>query len=225
MHGLQILGEYILEVFVVSLLLAVSAVLVIPLIPMLIGVIGFFKTNKRTRRFKDIFTTIGSNIGIIALFTVFELIILVFPALNIFFFNTHPEHTNYFVLAVCCIALIVGVIYLVNGPIIIVNMKVKFGQLLYNGIMLLFGGLLRSLCALAIAAGVVAVIMLYPYVLPLLLYIVPLLLSKLLTENFYKLKAKALGVSVYELKNSQNKDNYLNEHGEVDHSDDIQQES
>ena len=217
MHGLQLFGEYVWEVLVVSLLLAASALLIIPLIPMFIGVIGFFKTDKKTRRFKDIFTTIGSSFGIIALFTVFELIIILFPILNIYFFNTHPENTNYFVLAVCYIALVVGAIYLVNGPIIIVNMSVTFRQLLYNGFMLLFGGIIRSVLALAVIGGVVAIILLYPYVLPLTLYVVPFALSKLLTENFFRLKAKALKTSVYNLKRDIGKDDYINENGEVNH--------
>ncbi|MCH5154628.1 MAG: hypothetical protein J1F71_05395 [Clostridiales bacterium] len=217
MHGLQVFGEYVFEVFVVSLLLAASALLVIPFIPMFIGVIGFFKSDKKTRRFKDIFTTIGSSFGTIAIYTIFELVIILFPILNIYFFNTHPESTNYFVLAVCVVALVVGVIYLINGPIIIVNMQVGFRQLLYNGFMLLFGGLFRSVLALGVIGGVVALIMFYPYVLPLTLYAVPYALSKLLTENFYVLKAKALKTSVYELKHNIGKDDYINENGEVNH--------
>lgn len=219
MRGLLIFGEYVLEILVVSLLMAVSAVLVLPFVPMTVGVIGFFKTDKNTRRFKDIFTTIGSNIGIIILYTLFELVIIVFSVLNIYFFNTHPEDTNYFILAISCITLIIGIIYLINGPFIIVNMKVNFLQLLYNGFMLIFGGLWRSLIALVIAAGIVALVMFYPYVLPLTLYAVPFVLSKLLTENFYHLKAKALKVSVYQLKQELKKDDYLNENGEINHED------
>lgn len=219
MHGLQLFGEYVLEIFVISLLIAASALLILPFIPMIIGVVGFFKTDKNTRRFKDIFTTIGSNIVIIVLYTLFELVIIVFPILNIYFFNTHPENINYFVLAVCWIALVVGAIYLVHAPIIIVNMKVTFRQLLYNGFMLIFGGLIRSILAVGMVAGIVAIILYYPYVLPLTLYLFPFLLSKLLTENFLELKAKATKTSVYELKHNKGKDDYLNENGEINHDD------
>ena len=219
MHGLQLFGEYVLEIFVISLLIAASALLILPFIPMIIGVVGFFKTDKNTRRFKDIFTTIGSNIVIIVLYTLFELVIIVFPILNIYFFNTHPENINYFVLAVCWIALVVGAIYLVHAPIIIVNMKVTFRQLMYNGFMLIFGGLIRSILAVGMVAGIVAIILYYPYVLPLTLYLFPFLLSKLLTENFLELKAKATKTSVYELKHNKGKDDYLNENGEINHDD------
>lgn len=208
-----------MEIFVVTLLLAASALLVVPFIPMLVGVAGFFRSKKNVRRFKDIFTTIGANFGIIILYTIFELIIIVFSVLNIYFFNTHPENSNYFIFVVCCVALVVGLVYLINGPIIIVNMKVNFRQLLYNGLKLLAGGILRSLLSVVIVGGVVALILFYPYVIPLTLYAVPFVLTKLLTENFYALKAKALKVSVYQLKNNIVDDNYLNEYGEVNHDD------
>lgn len=223
MHGFQLIGEYALEIFVVSLLLALSAVLIIPFIPMLVGVTGFFKNKMGVRRFKDIFTTIGSNFGIIALYTIFELIIILFSVLNLYFFNTHPANVNYFVMVICYIALVVGIVYLVNGPIIIVNMRLSFRQLLYNGLVLMSGGILHSLAAICVAGGVVAIILLYPYVLPLTLYVVPFVISKLLTENFYTLKARILKTSVYQLKHEGDNDNYLNEYGEVNHEDENQE--
>ncbi len=215
MKGFRLFGDYAFEFFVITLLVALSAVLILPFIPMVVGVAGYFKTDINSRRFKDIFTTIGKNWKILIFYTVFQLIIIIFPILNIYFFNTHPENTNYFVLAVCCVALFVGVIYLVTAPTVIVNMDVTLRQLLYNGIMLLFGGLLRSLISLACVAGIIALILFYPYVVPLTLYAVPLVISKLMAENFLKLKAKALNTSVFELKKKMKEDDYLDENGEI----------
>ena len=222
MKSFRLMGDYAFEFFVVTLLLALSAVLIIPFVPVLTGVTGYFKTDINTRRFKDIFTTIGKNWKILIFYTLFQLIIIIFPVLNIYFFNTHPENTNYFVLAVCCIALIVGLIYLITAPTIIVNMKVTLRQLLYNGIMLVFGGLLRSLLAIVCVAGVVALILFYPYVVPLTLYAVPFIVSKLMAENFLKLKAKALNTSVFELKKQQADDGYLDENGEIDRTETLE---
>lgn len=215
MKGFRLFGDYAFEFLVITLLLALSAVLIIPFVPMLVGVTGYFKTDINTRRFKDIFTSIGKNRIILIFYTIFQLVIIVFPVLNIYFFNTHPENTNYFVLAVSCIALFIGIIYLVTSPTVIVNMRVNFFQLLYNGIMLIFGGFLRSLIAVACTAGVVALILFYPYVVPLTLYALPLLISKLMAENFLKLKAKALKTSVFELKKKQSEDDYIDEYGEI----------
>ena len=215
MRGLRLLGDYALEFLVVTLLVALSALTVIFFVPMLIGVTAYFKNNIDTRRFKDIFTAIGRNWKILIFYTLFQLVIIVFPVLNIYFFNTHPENINYFVLAVSVIALLVGVIYLATAPTVIVNMEVTFRQLIYNGIMMLFGSLWRSLISVLLIAGIVALILFYPYAVVITLYAVPMIISRLMTENFYHLKAKALNTSVFELKKKVNEDDYLDEKGAI----------
>ena len=215
MKGLRLLGDYALEFVVVTLLVALSALSVIFFVPMIVGVTAYFKNDINTRRFKDIFTTIGKNWKILIFYTLFQLIIIVFPVLNIYFFNTHPENVNYFVLAVSVIALIVGVIYLATAPTVIVNMEVTFRQLIYNGIMMLFGSLWRSLVSVFIIAGIVALILYYPYVVVITLYVAPMIISRMMKENFYHLKAKALNTSVFELKKKEKDDDYLDEKGAV----------
>ena len=215
MKGLRILGDYALEFLVVTLLVALSALSVIFFVPMIVGVTGFFQKDINSRRFKDIFTTIGRNWKILIFYTLFQLIIIVFPILNIYFFNTHPENINYFVLAVCVIALLVGIVYLATAPTVIVNMDLKFRQLIYNGIMMLFGSLWRSLLSMVLIAGIVALILFYPYAVVVTLYLVPMVISRLMKENFYHLKAKALNTSVFELKKKNNDDDYLDEKGAI----------
>ena len=215
MKGLRILGDYALEFLVVTLLVVLSALTVIFFVPMIVGVTAYFKNDINTRRFKDIFTGIGRNWKILIFYTIFQLIIIVFPVLNIYFFNTHPDNINYFVLAVSVIALIVGIIYLATAPTVIVNMDIKFRQLIYNGIMMLFGSLWRSIVSVLLIAGIVALILYYPYVVVITLYAVPMIISHLMTENFYRLKAKALNTSVFELKKKEKEDDYLDEKGAV----------
>lgn len=222
MRGFRIFGEYVLEIVVVTLLVAISAATVVMFIPMMVGLNGFFKNKKEDRLFKDIFTTIGDNWKILIPFTIFELVIMVFPILNIYFFNTHPENMNYIVLAVSYVALVIGVIYFVTAPTIIVNMYVGFGQLLRNGFMLLFGSLVRSIAALLVVAGVVAMIVLYPYAVVATLYVVPFLVTRLMLENFYTLKARALDTNVYELKKQESADDYFDENYQVKHPDETE---
>lgn len=219
MKGIHLFGEYVFEFLVITVLVALSALLVLPLMPMIVGVTGYFGKDINARRLKDIFTAIGENWKVLIFYTVFQLVILIFPVLNIYFFNAHPENTNYFVLAVSCVALVFGIIYLVTAPTVIVNMNVNFRQLLNNGFMLLFGGLWRSLLSAACIAGIVALVLYYPYVLIFTLYGVPMVVSRLMKENFFVLKAKALKTSVYELKKRQHADDYLDENGEIDRSD------
>ena len=215
MRGLRVVGDYALEFLVVTLLVGISAVSVLFFVPMLVGVTAFFGNEMGTRRFKDIFIAIGANWKILIFYTLFQLVITVFPVLNIYFFNTHPEQTNYFVLAISCVALVVGAMYLTTAPTVIANMKVNFRQLLYNGLMMLFGSWWRSLVALAIVAGIVAMILLYPYPLILTLYLAPFANARLMKENFLHLKAKALGTTVSELKKKVREDDYLDERGQV----------
>ncbi len=208
MRGLRIFGEYVLEVVVVTLLVAVSALSVIFFIPMMVGLNGFFKNKKDVRLFKDIFLTIKDNFKILIPFTIFELLIIVFPVLNIYYFNTHLENLNIFLLAISYVALVIGGIYFATAPTIIVNMNVTFFQLLRNGIMLLFGSLVRSIASLLVVAGVLALVIMWPYGVVATFYLAPMLLTKLMLENFYVLKARALGTNVYTLKN-QETDEYL----------------
>ncbi len=122
-------------------------------------------------------------------------------------------------LAISCVALVFGIIYAVTSPTVIVNMQVTLRQLFYNGIMMIFGGLLRSIVCFACVAATVALAMFYPFAVALTLYAVPLLTAKLMKENFYKLKAKALKVSVYELKRQEAADDYIDENGEISRED------
>ena len=215
MKGLRILGDYALEFLVVTLLVALSAMTVIFFVPMMVGVTAFFSRDINTRRFKDIFVAIGRNWKILIFYTLFQLVIIIFPVLNIYFFNTHPENVNYFVLAVSVVALFVGIIYLATAPTVIVNMDVTFRQLIYNGIMMVFGSLWRSIIAILVIAGIVALILYYPYAVVVTLYVAPMIISRLMRENFYHLKAKALKTSVFELKKKEKEDDYLDEKGAV----------
>lgn len=217
MNGLRIFGEYVVEFVVVTLLVALSAVSVIFFIPMLVGLNGFFKHKKNERLFKDIFITIKENWKILIPYSIFELLITVFPILNIYYLNTHVENMNYVLLAVSYVALVIAAIYLATAPTIIVNMKINFFQLLYNGFMLLFGGLLRALASLALIGGVIAIILLYPYVVVATFYVVPLLVTKLMLENFYVLKARVLHTNVYTIKQQEMNDGYLDERGQIIH--------
>ena len=218
MRGIRILGDYILEILVITILVAFSAATVIFFIPMMVGLSGYFKNKKDVRLFRDIFIIMKENWKILIPYSLFQLVIIVVPTLNIYFLNTHPERMNYFFLAISYVALVIGSIYFVTAPTIIVNMNVNFFQLLRNGFMLLFGSLIRTIAALAIVAGVIAAILLYPYVVIATLYFVPLFITKLMIENFYVLKARVLGMNVYQLKQKELSDNYLDENGKVDHS-------
>lgn len=217
MRGIRIFGEYVMEIVIITLLVAISALTIVMFIPVLVGLNSYFKNKKDVRLYKDIFITIKENYKILIFYTIFQLLIIVFPVLNIYYFNTHPENMNFIILSVSYVALVIGAIYLTTAPTIIVNMNVTFFQLLRNGFMLLFGSILRSIISLLIMAGVVMLVLYYPYALVGTLYVVPLAITRLMLENFYVLKARALGMNVYQVKQKETSDDYLDEYGRVVH--------
>lgn len=215
MKGLQRLGEYLWEFFVVTAIVAVSAATVLPLFPVLVGLADYFGREPEDRAFRDIFTTIAKNGKIIAAYTVFQLVVIVFPVLNVYFFNTHPASSQNFVLGVSYAVLVLGCFFAITAPTVIANMNVTFLQLLKNCLILFSGGWANGILSLICVAGVVALIIFFPYAVVLTFYAVPLIVTKLMKENFYRLKAKALGTSVYELKKREKADDYLDEFGKI----------
>lgn len=217
MKGLKTLGEYVLEFVIVVLLSILSVLSIVGFIPMLVGLCGYFTNKKDVRLFKDIFLTIKENWKIIIPYTIFQLIMIVVPILNIYYINTHPESLNGVMLFVSYVALVVGGIYLCTAPTIIVHMNVTFTQLLKNGIMLLFGSPIKSLISLAIVMGSLLSIVYAPYITIPLLYFSPLLITRLIKENYLVLKAKAMKSNPYELRKKEEMDDYLDENGKINH--------
>lgn len=206
--SLQSIGDYILDYLVVTTLLVVSLALVIPFIPMLVGITGYFKRDIRFRRFKDIFTCIRENGKILIFYTIFQLVILLVSILNIFYMNHYPEHSNLFVLFISYIALFIGIFYLITAPTIILYMNVTFRQLLYNSLILLLGSLKNTILSLALIAVTVLAVLYFPYIVIFMLYFVVLLNQRGMLESFYKLKAKALGVRIEDLKKESEDDEF-----------------
>ena len=89
MKGLKLIGDYFLEYLIISVLLILSFTLIIPFIPMLIGIVSYFRRKIDDRMLKDIFKPIKENIKIIIKFTVFELILVLFSLIS-FFVKLNP---------------------------------------------------------------------------------------------------------------------------------------
>lgn len=220
MKGFKLFGEVIFEYIVITLLIILSLALVVPFVPVFVGLVGYFSSPRDYRLFKDIFKNIGKNAKIIIKFTIFELIILIFSILNLYFFTTNYRPEFAFILIVSSITLLLGAVFLLNAPVIILNMQVNLRELIYNSLVLVFGKPAREfLCLLALAA--VALLAAYAfYLVPFAVYFVPFAAGKLIYPNFRYLKARYMHVSVADMDKTDADDGYLNEYGEVDHSSD-----
>ena len=204
MKGSRLLGDVIFEYLIITLILILSICLVIPFIPVFVGVIAYLRLDINTRTLRDFWMGIKENIKILIPYSIFELTILAFSILNLYFFLTHPEKNQMIVLILSYIALFIGIVFFIHAPIIILTMKVNFRQLMYNSIVLLIG---------------VAFIAIYlPHLLFFLPYFIAFVIAKMIYPNFYVLKARALKTTPQELLNQEQQDAYLDEYGQVDHS-------
>ena len=219
MKGLRIFGDYLFEYFVITLLLVLSFVLIIPFIPIFIGVVSYFRRKIDDRMFKDIFKPIKDNFKIIILFTIFELILLIFSALNIYYMNTNPEQMSTFMLFISYVGLIIGAYLLIHSPVVILDMKVNFRQLLFNSIFLIMGGFKNTLLCIVCVLAYVFIGIAMPYLMILGIYFIPFVISKFTSKNIIQLKAIRMNTTVAELTRLENQDDYLDENYFVNHED------
>ena len=201
------IGDIVFDYVIISLLLTVSLLLLIPFIPMYIGVNYYFSKNSEERSLKDIFICIKNNFGIICKFTILEVLILVFSIGNILFFNT-GSRSNDLITLLSYVFLIFGVIFFVNSSIIINNMNVTLKQLLFNCITFIFGKWYVSLILIALVIAAVIGLTYFPYLIPFALYFIAIVNQKTNGPIFNILKAKQMKTTVNEMLEQENRDDY-----------------
>lgn len=206
MKGMYRLGDYIFEYLVISILLIASFILILPFPAIFVGCVAYFRRRSNERLLKDIFIAIKDNFKIIIIYSILILIMFIFSALNIYYFNTNVDDINYFILIASYIVLFIAIIIFVHSPIIILNMQVTLFQLIFNCFALMLGGLLGSALLIALSIGFVFLLATAPYLAILLAYFIPLIVVKLISNNFYVLKARALKITVQELKEKEKKE-------------------
>ena len=211
MKGFRIFGEYIFEYLILTIILVLSLILVIPFIPVYIGVVGYLTHKRDDRMLKDIFTTIKENWKIILKFTIFELIILIFSFLNIYYFRQNMTGFNTVIVVISYVFLFFGVVFLAHAPMIIIGMNVNLRQLILNTFLFFFGGVINSIIAIAALAGLTAIASYIPYLVIVLLYFAVVIVEYFTRKNFLFLKARKLNMSVEELTKREQEDTYLEE--------------
>lgn len=215
MKGLRIVGSYIFEYLLVTLLLVLSLTLVIPFIPIYIGVYNFFKRPMEDRAIIDIFKIIKKEFKIIIPFTLVELGLIIFGGLNVYYMTNNPENMNPLFLIASYIALIIALVLFIHAPAIISNMNVTFRQLLVNSFTVTFGGITNSLLMAAIVILYLIGIMNFAALAPVGIYVLCLINNQTIERNILVLKAKSLNMTVEELKKKQKEDDYIDEYGNI----------
>ena len=208
-------GSYIFEYLIVTLLLVLSLTLIIPFIPVYIGVYNFFKRPMDDRALSDIFKTIKNEFRIIIPFTFIELGLIIFGGLNVYYMTNNPQHMNPLFLTASYIALIIALILFIHAPAIISNMDVTFRELLVNSFTVILGGVTNSLLMAAILIIYLIGIMNFALLAPIGIYVLCLINNQTIERNILTLKAKSLNMTVEELKRKQNEDDYIDEYGNI----------
>lgn len=143
-------GEVFFDYLAITILFFVSLILVIPAIPIYIGIIGYFEKDFDERDLKDIFKTIKNNYKIIIKFTLFQLLIVIIALLNIKILQENKTIIQMIVLGLSWIALFIFLVILIFAPIIIIKMNVNLKQLIYNSIILIFGDFFNTIILISI---------------------------------------------------------------------------
>ena len=187
----RIVGTYIFDYVVITLLLSLSLASVIFFIPIYVGVVKYFQREFEERRLKDIFTYLKDDWAIVIKYTILELLVLIIPILNIVYFNS-GDRSNNVITIISFVVLIYGVLMFINGPILILNMKLTLFQLMFNSIILIYGKWYLTVITLVVIVGSVIGLLYFPYIIPFVLYFFAFIVAKSTLVNFEAVKLKTL---------------------------------
>ena len=187
----RIVGTYIFDYVVITLLLSLSLASVIFFIPIYVGVVKYFQREFEERRLKDIFTYLKDDWAIVIKYTILELLVLIIPILNIVYFNS-GDRSNNVITIISFVVLIYGVLMFINGPILILNMKLTLFQLMFNSIILIYGKWYLTVITLVVIVGSVIGLLYFPYITPFVLYFFAFIVAKSTLVNFEAVKLKTL---------------------------------
>lgn len=130
--GLLQIGTAIFDFIIFSLFLSLSLILIIPFFYMYVGIIGYLFEDKNKRTYKTIFITIKKNFKLISLFTLLNLIIILFASTNIHLLNISNNPVTIIVIFISYILLLFDLVIIINAPSLIIKMNITFLELLRN---------------------------------------------------------------------------------------------
>lgn len=163
MKWVNLIGSIIFDFLTLTLLLAVSFVLVLPFFPVVVGITKYFDDKREDRTLRIVFHTIKQNIRLIFPFTLFWTVLMILSILNIAYFNDLSTISSQIIRVISYIALGYGLISFVFAPRIIIRMKVTFFQLLYNSFMLIFSNLIWAVFTIIVNIGFLWLFLEYPW--------------------------------------------------------------
>lgn len=155
-------AKTILDFIVITLLMAVSFVLVIPFVFVFVGITGYLIEKPNARSLSLIFKTIGKNFRLLWKYALIETVMLALPIVSIAFWSLPSGWMQQTLLGISWFLLVMGVFFLIAAPVLIVRMNLTFKQLVLNSILTLISGTWRSLLLALLFGGACYVGFTYP---------------------------------------------------------------
>lgn len=132
MKWMNQIGTDLYDALLITLLMSVSFVLVIPFIPIVIGVQAYYQFDRNERRLRLIFETLYENRRLIARYTLFTLGTLGIATLNIAYFSPLIATGHGIFVGVNWVVIGIVALSFIYAPMVIIMMKVTLWQLLFN---------------------------------------------------------------------------------------------
>lgn len=148
---IQKYGAMLFDYMFITILLNISIILVIPFIPIVIGVTKYFTTAHEEKSLSVIFHTIKSNFKIILQITLFMIVLFSAPLINLYVLKTNTNTITIVIDIISYIIMFIGLIIFLHMPVIIGYMDITFKELIHNSIMLSFGNLINFFTNIGIA--------------------------------------------------------------------------
>lgn len=155
LERLNQLGSSVFDVMFLTLILVIGTFLVIPLIPLWIGIQKYIQADPEERTMSMVFRNIQENLSITLQVTLFLILLLGASSVNILFLHTGNTVMDAIIQGISYILLFLGITIMMHVGVIITNMRVTFREAIYNSLMLVFGGIPSYLLQLAILIGFV----------------------------------------------------------------------
>jgi len=145
------IGEHIFDYCVLSFLLNISLYILIPFIPIYMGVVSYVLDEDKSLR--KIFKYIKENIKVIVSISIFLLLIFVVFYINVFVLQPQYSLLHYFFQVLSYILLFIGIVVFVYSSTIIYYMNVTAKQAILNSLLLVLYNPFKAIVIIGVVIG------------------------------------------------------------------------
>jgi hypothetical protein len=183
-------GTAVFDYIIITMLLFVSLMLVIPFVPVYVGVARYLAKSNNERTLRIIFETIKQNIRILFQFSLLFTVLITSIILNLFVLDDSAIVIAKLMEWISYIGLFILLHIIINAPMIIIEMKVTLRELVVNSIHMVFVSFKEYLVLF-----IIVLIWLYSISISYLslvfgIYFVVLIIAKTTNKNIKKIKEK-----------------------------------